>query len=157
MSHTQTMTARTSRSVAKILDQVGKSDPQSLTQRVRKLVLFERQVLACLPQELALHCQVAGVRDGYLRLVTDSASWAARLRFQEPLLIKTLARLGHPETRRIHVKISPKEQARSLPTHCFQLTADNARLLEQTARAIADPKLAEALLRLAKRGAKPRT
>ncbi len=156
MSHTLTMTARTPRSVAKILDQVGNSDPLSLTQRVRKLVLFERQVLACLPQELAVHCQVAGVRDGSLRLVTDSPSWAARLRFQEPLLIKALAGLGQRETRRIQVKVAPKEQPRSLPTHTFKMTADNARLLEQTARAISDPNLAQALLRLAKRGDKPR-
>lgn len=150
------MTAQTSRSVAKILDQVGNSDPLSLLQRARKLALFQRQVLSCLPQELAIHCQVAGVRDGCLRLVTDAPSWAARLRFQEPLLIKTLAGLGIHETRKVQVKVAPKEQPRRLPTHTFSLTADNARLLEQTARAINDPGLAQALLRLAKRGAKPR-
>jgi len=149
------MSARTSRSIAKILDQVGISDPTALTVRARALVAFERQVLAYLPQDLAANCHVAGVRDGCLRLIADSAAWAARLRFQEPLLLKALTQRGDHEVRRIQVRVSPREQTRTLPKRNLKLSAENAQLLEQTARALEDPRLAQALLRLARRGTGP--
>ncbi len=146
------MSARTSRSIAKILDQVGISDATALTVRARALMAFERQVLVCLPQDLAANCHVAGVRDGCLRLIADSAAWAARLRFQEPLLLKALNQRGTHEVRRIHVRVSPREQAHSLPKRKLKLSAENVQLLVQTARALEDPRLAQALLRLARHG-----
>ncbi len=150
------MSARTSRSIAKILEQVGISDPTALTLRARALASFERQVLACLPEDLAANCHVAGVRDGCLRLFVDSAAWAARLRFHEPLLIKALARSGGQEIRKVQVRVSPREQPRPLPARKLTLSAENVKVLEQTARAVEDPRLAEALRRIARRGSKRR-
>jgi len=146
------MSARTSRSIAKILEQVGISDPTALPVRARELAVFERQVLAILPEDLAAYCHVAGVRDGCLRLFVDSPSWAARLRFQAPQLLQALMRLGHRDVHRVQIQVSPREQPRSLPTRKLKLTAVNVRLLEQTARSLEDPRLAQALLRLARRG-----
>ncbi|MBI5461916.1 MAG: DUF721 domain-containing protein [Gammaproteobacteria bacterium] len=148
------MSTRTSRSIAKILEQVGKSDPAGLPVEARRLAGLERQVRACLPQELADHCHLAGIRDGCLRLVVDSPAWAARLRFQEPQLIRNWVRQGGGEIRRVQVRVAPQEQAPTPPARHLILTAESARLLEQTARGIADPGLAQALRRLARHGAR---
>ncbi|MBI5041143.1 MAG: DUF721 domain-containing protein [Gammaproteobacteria bacterium] len=150
------MSTRTSRSIAKILEQVGKSDPAGLPLEARRLAGIERQVQACLPQELADHCHLAGIRGGCLRLVVDSPAWAARLRFHEPRLIQNWVKQGGSEIRRVQVKVAPQQQPRALPMRKLTLTAENAQLLEQTARCIDDPRLAQALLRLARRGASPR-
>lgn len=150
------MSTRTSRSIAKILEQVGISDPAGLPVQARRLAGIQRQVRDCLPLELADHCQVAGIRDGCLCLFADSPAWAARLRFQEPQLIKAWRRQGGSEIRKIQVRVIPQEHLpRSLAKRKLTLTAENIKLLEQTARGITDPDLAQALQRLARRGANP--
>lgn len=149
------MSTRTSRSIAKILEQVGISNPAGLPVQARRLVEIERQVRACLPQDLAEHCQVAGIRDGCLHLFADSPAWAARLRFQEPQIIQAWRRHGSGELRKTQVRVLPQAQSPRDPvTRKLTLTAANVQLLEQTARGIADSRLAQALRRLARRGAK---
>lgn len=144
------------RSIAQILEQVGNSDLRSLSARGRQLQELEHRVLACLPGELAGHCRVGGVLDGCLRLFASAPAWASRLRFEAPRLQQRLVRQGVTSIRSIQVRIAPAAEARALPERRISMSRNNARLLEQTARAIQDPGLAQALARLARRGTEPR-
>ncbi len=149
------MSTKYPRSIAKIIEQVGISGHSSLTAQVRQLAVIERQVRACLPVDLAEHCQVAGIGDGCLRLATDSPAWAARLRFQGPRLIQQLTRQGVATLHTVQVRIIPLATKPNPPTRKPQMAAKSAQLLEQTAKAIADPGLAQALRRLARNRAGP--
>lgn len=146
------MSTRTPRSIAKILEQVGNSDLRALSARSRQLADLERQVLACLPADLSGHCRVGGIVDGCLRLFTATPAWASRLRFEAPKLLQTLSRQGVTSVRSVQVRITPPAAAKPEPLRHIRLSQENAKLLEQTARAIRDPRLAQALARLARRG-----
>lgn len=121
--------------------------------KARQLADLGQRVQACLPAELAGQCRVIGLRDGCLRLATDTPAWAARLRFQAPRLVQQLRQRGAVTLHSVQVQISPAATPRTPPTRKPRMTTENARLLEQTARAIEDPGLARALTRLARRGA----
>lgn len=148
------MSTRTPRSIAQILEQVGNSELRSLSDRSRQLHQLEDQVLACLPGELAGHCRVGGILDGCLRLFATAPAWASRLRFEAPRLQQMLIRQGITSIRSVQVRIVPLTESRPAPVRQLRISRDNARLLEQTARAIQDPRLAQALARLARRGGK---
>lgn len=144
------MSTRYPRSIAKIIEQVGISGHSSLTAQVRQLAALEQQVRACLAADLAEHCQVVGIRDGGLRLATDSPAWAARLRFQAPRLVQQLMRQGMTGLQSVQVRIIPPTKKPALSVRKVHLATENALLLEQTAQAIDDPGLAQALSRLAR-------
>lgn len=150
------MSTKYPRSIANIIEQVGISGHSSLTAQVRQLAVIERQVRACLPADLAEHCQVAGIGDGCLRLATDSPAWAARLRFQGPRLLKQLTHQGLTALRTVQVRIIPLAAKPAPPSRKPHLANENAQLLEQTAKAIDDPGLAQALRRLARHRAGPK-
>lgn len=146
------MSTRTPRSIAQILDQVGSSDLRALSAQSRRAADLERRILACLAGELAAACRVGGISDGCVRLIAGTPAWAARLRFEAPRLLKSLHAHGMNEVRKLQVRIAPPAAPRPAPQRRVHLSAANAQLLEQTARAIADPRLAQALARLARRG-----
>lgn len=151
------MSTRTPRSIAQILEQVGNSDLRTLSARSRQAAELETRVLACLPADLAEHCRVGGISEGCLRLLVPTPAWAARLRFEAPQLVKSLLQQGATTIRSVDVRIAPPATPRTAPERHLRLSADNARLLEQTARAVTDPQLALALARLARRGRKDRS
>lgn len=146
------MSTQRPRSIAKILEQVGISGHLPISVKARQLADFSQQVQACLPADLAGHCRVIGLRDGCLRLATETPAWAARLRFQAPRLVQQLRQRGAVTLHTVQVHVAPPAAPRTPPVRKLRMTAENARLLEQTARAIDDPGLARALARLARRG-----
>lgn len=146
------MSTRTPRSIAQILEQVGNSDLRALSARSRQAADLERHVLACLPAELTGQCRVGGISAGCLRLLATTPAWAARLRFETPRLLKVFLQQGITSIQTVQVQITPPAAPRAVPYRSVHLSADNARLLEQTARAIRDPRLAQALAKLARRG-----
>lgn len=146
------MSTRTPRSIGQILDQVGNSDLRALSVRSRQAAELECRIRACLPTDLAAECRVAGISDGRLRLLAATPAWAARLRFEAPRLLKSLQLQGTTAIREVQVRVTPPSAPRPAPLRPVRMSSDNARLLEQTARAIADPRLAQALARLARRG-----
>lgn len=148
------MSTRTPRSIAQILDQVGNSDLRALSAQGRLAADLERRILACLPPDLAAECRVGGISQGRLRLLAPTPAWAVRLRFEVPRLLKSLQLHGKTAICDVQVRIAPPTAPRPAPLRHVRLSADNARLLEQTARAIADPCLAQALARLARRGSR---
>ncbi|PKL94334.1 MAG: hypothetical protein CVV18_09220 [Gammaproteobacteria bacterium HGW-Gammaproteobacteria-8] len=146
------MSTQRPRSIAKILEQVGSSGQMPISLKARQLADLSHRVQACLPADLAGHCHVIGLRDGCLRLATDTPAWAARLRFQAPRLVQQLRQRGAVTLHTVQVQINPVTAPREAPARKPRMTAENAWLLEQTARSIKDPGLARALVRLARRG-----
>lgn len=146
------MSTQRPQSIGRILEQVGSSGHLPIAVKARQLADLSHRVQACLPADLAEHCRVIGLRDGCLRLATETPAWAARLRFQAPRLIQQLRQRGAVALHTVQVQITPTAARREAPARKPRMTAENARLLEQTARAIEDPGLARALARLARRG-----
>lgn len=103
------------------------------------------------------HCRVANIRGTTLVLQTDSAAWAARLRYQLPAIQRQLkASTTFSAIRSIEVTIRPRQadrqsvQAQKLRP--ARLSGQAARLIAAVADTTEDPALRSALQRLASRG-----
>jgi hypothetical protein len=126
----------------------------SLVAAIRRDADLLTAVRRALPPPLDTHCLHAAVNDGVLVLTTDSPTWASRLRFSTPDLLKALAgKVCSVSCCRILVQPScgsgaaaPRQQrgARLSPA-----VADH---LLEAAAATEDPELAEALRRVARAG-----
>jgi hypothetical protein len=125
-----------------------------LLQHAEWLTHLSRQIRKHLPPELASRCEVIEYNANYLILLTDSPVWAARLRYASAELQQRLVAAEALQVRRIKVRVSPTGRSEPPLKHqaAPRLSAENARLLRQTAQAVGDRKLAAALCRLAGRG-----
>jgi hypothetical protein len=117
---------------------------------VREQSALLEKLLAQLPPAFRPHC--AGVRaDGDTLVVfADSPGWATRLRYESPRILPGVG------FRNLRIRVTPPATAapqatRGTPT----LPATAAALLRETAAGIADPDLADTLLRLAARHKPP--
>lgn len=123
----------------------------SKTQSLEKLTQSIRQYLE---PELAKNCSVANLINNELILATTSATWNHKLRFLIPDLLEQLRKLPQfyglakikiiQEPPIAHNKLKVKQ-----PKH-LRLSPANAKQLMETAKHITNPKLANALLKIAK-------
>ncbi|WP_035572700.1 DUF721 domain-containing protein [Halomonas halocynthiae] len=103
-----------------------------------------------LPAELAEHVFVGGFHQSKLTLLTDRAAWLTRLRYEQRQLLKLIQQYPGLESitsltlkvRPIRPPTTPIRQPRHLP-------ALAASELHSCAESVEDPKLRNALLRLA--------
>jgi hypothetical protein len=109
-----------------------------------------------LPAPLDRHCLHTTVDKGILILTTDSPSWASRLRFLAPELLKELAG-GKVSVESCRIRVQPVAG----PGGASQGKRSEARLspaaanhLREAATGMDDPELAEAFRRLAEAGGK---
>jgi hypothetical protein len=125
-----------------------------LLQHAEWLSHLTRQVRRHLPPEFADRFEVVESNANCLVLLTNSPVWAARLRYASTDLRQRLAAADALQVNRIKVRVSPARclQSRRKRQARRRLSAENARLLRQTAQALTDRKLADALCRLAERG-----
>ncbi|WJW74945.1 DUF721 domain-containing protein [Thiohalobacter sp. IOR34] len=148
------MSTRKPVSIGDFFEPLGKSGLARLTERSRRLARFDRALRERLPPDLARHCRVGNLRDNVLILYVDSSAWAARLRFHSPQLLRQLRQEGPVKPRDIQVRVMPPAAPRPRTKAAGpRLSSDSARLLEQTAHALGDEKLAQALRRLARHAA----
>ena len=115
------------------------------------LARIQAQLRAGLPDALAHHVIVANTDDSTLFIHTDSPAWAARLRYQIPVildLVKEKCALASIHNVRIKVKI-PAEESVS-PAREPVLSEKARRTLLQTAESTDDPDLQASLRRLAR-------
>ena len=140
-------------SVGHFLDQVRNSTLKSLLSQARRQAGLEAQVRELLPAVLAPHVRVGGFRDKRLILLVDSQEWVLPARMSADLLRGELARRHRFRVEAIEVRVAP-ELARGDARHAPRrrprppgLAA--AESLATAARSIGDPRLAEALMRLA--------
>jgi hypothetical protein len=128
--------------------------PRLLEQR-RLLAELHRVLCGALPPPLDSHCQVLNLRHQCLVLAVDSPLWASRLRYLTRTLLQHLSQVESVTVRTIQIKIRPEPgPKKKKPIRNSRLSADNARLLQQTANTLGDERLRAALLRVASHGEK---
>lgn len=106
-----------------------------------------------LEKSVAQHCQVANYEENTLTLIANSASWATKIRFQTPELIKKLkSEKPFSELKKIRSIIRlniESKQLKRTPRKPMSLSARNINIIKNTAMTIQDEKLRKALEKLA--------
>ncbi|MGO2133138.1 MAG: DUF721 domain-containing protein [Halomonas sp.] len=106
-----------------------------------------------LPAELAEHVFVGGFHEGKLTLLTDRAVWLTRLRYEQRLLLELVKQYpGLESTTGLTLKVRPIRPAKTPMRQPRHLPARAADELLSCADTVKDPKLRDALLRLAAHG-----
>ena len=141
-------------SVGSYLHSARSRELAGLLQHIEWLASLNAKIRHHLPPELASQCEVIEYNDKELILLANSPVWVARLRYAAADLKGRLAAAYGLRVPSVKVRVSPlscsepRRQRRAGP----RLSAGNARLIRQTARAVKDKKLAAALCRLADHG-----
>ncbi|MFC4864379.1 DUF721 domain-containing protein [Pseudomonas sp. MAHUQ-62] len=119
-------------------------------QRIEQL----QQLLASQLQPAARdHCHVAAWREGRLLLIVTDGHWATRLRYQQTRLLRQLKGFeAFAGLERIVFKVQPSFAPSSTPVTEGRLSSTAAESLQATAETVTDPRLREALERLARHG-----
>lgn len=132
---------------------------QRLFHRARSYERVLRQVKQHLDHDLGEHCCAASIHEHTLVLHTTSAAWASRLRYISRQLLSTLqTEPDFTHLTHIDIKIKHPLQLPTLvnpqdkPAPPTPLSPHSVMLLEDAAAHTDDPKLREALQRLARRG-----
>lgn len=135
--------------VQRTLDEPG-SVLAGLRREAEKLGRLEAVLHSALPDGLREHCRLARVGTDALVLTTDSPAWGNQLRFLGPQLCDALAEsVGYrPHALRVRVVSPPKPPEKPAPRRLSERTGKH---LESAARSQTDPRLRDALLRLARR------
>ena len=136
--------------VRRLLDS-QRGDLAGLRRQTRELDRAMEALTAVLPDRLQGHWRVAALSADALMLAVDSPVWATALRGHQEALLEAAGALRGRRPKRIQIRIlTPRSPDR--PTSRQQVLSESAvENLEETARACDDPRLAEALRRLATR------
>lgn len=124
----------------------------ALLDQQRQLLQAIRTSLA---PPLAAHCLYATLKEGQLTLITDSAAWATRLRYQIPELTASLGSL-QGEIATCRVRVQPRTVRRRTPEMERErglVSPATVSLLKEAADAQGDTELGRALSRLAQASA----
>jgi len=140
------------RPIAALLDSAALGDVVGEARSGDRVLAALRRAL---PADLAAHLSAAHLRDATLIVVADGPAWATRLRFLEPELKAALDARTRRVVRRVAVQVGPPtatlRSAPATPPPSRPLSAAAREALEAGAAKVADPKLAAALRRLARR------
>ncbi|MEX0951336.1 MAG: DciA family protein [Gammaproteobacteria bacterium] len=141
------------------LGSILRRNPQLLqmAEQLRHLATIRKILDEVLPPAVAAHTRAAAVNAGILTVHTDSPAWAAKLRFLTPDLLQAVhshaqnhdnALLATIKTVRVK-SVPPTIPSEKTPVSLTPLSSQTARLLQDVALSIDDPKLRSALQRLA--------
>lgn len=131
----------------------GKSgNIHALYRHAQKLIDIQNTLKNMLPSPVNEHVSVANHVNNTLTIYTDSAAWAARLRFTIPDMLNSLNQNDkYTSVKTIRIKVQPHETPQ--PTMSYQklsISTDTAILLKHVADTINDPELRESLLKLSR-------
>lgn len=135
---------------------LNQQDPQSILGFIQKKVIQLNQLNEIWQKnspDLATHSRIANFREGCLVIEIDNASWATRLRYVIPDLIKKLVKYTPLNTlKEIKWYIQPTTHTISQASQLVPVLSDHsAQLLKNTALSIRMKELQEALIRLSKK------
>jgi len=97
----------------------------------------------------AKHCVHAQIRNQQLVIFTDSSLWSSRVRMQGNRITKQLPR-DYGTLESIHVRIFLQQRNLENKRTIQPVTVDSARSIEESADAIDDQRLSDALRRLSR-------
>jgi len=136
--------------VRRLLDS-HQGDLAKLRRQTRDLNQATQALAAVLPDRLQGHWRVAALSAQALVLGVDSPAWTTALRGHQQALLDAAGKLQGMRPQRIQIRIlTPRTLDRPAPRQ-QALSASAVENLEETAQACDDPRLAEALRRLASR------
>ncbi|MDH5516694.1 MAG: DUF721 domain-containing protein [Gammaproteobacteria bacterium] len=125
-----------------------------ITEKSLLLDQLNAHILPLLPAASHAHIKAANYANQVLVLLVDSPVWAARLRTQHKTIISSLQKQLNIPINTLQIKFEQPIQPESKPVkHSPVLSADSARLIRQTAEALTDEELKNALLRLSEKSA----
>lgn len=125
---------------------------RKVTQHAQQLAHLNHAFQQSLPAQFSAQCKLANINGTTLVIHTDNASYSSLIRFQAPMLCRTLSQELSLDINTIEVKVRPNHRPfvnQSSNPICLPSSASIA--LSQTAETMADGPLKAALERLAKR------
>lgn len=128
----------------------GNGELSGLMRMAALIELAQQELRQHLPEEIRPHVFVGGYRQGRLTLITDRAVWLTWLRYEQARLLMILQR--RPEFEAVlgfHFKVRPVRPPKPSPRYTRQLPAHAADELSCCARDVDNPRLKQALERLA--------
>ena len=127
------------------------STPAKLGKRLADYEALCTMVRSNLPAPLDQQLKATVLQAGVLSLFVSSPVWASRLRYAVPQLLEQLRQHGLGVERiRTRILLEAGKKPSSLKHKTPSLSKHNGEILRQTAAAIRDPDLSEALLRLSR-------
>ena len=126
---------------------------ERLAQEQREQTLVS-EIRARLPGKLGRHCLDLRIANGRLTLFLDSTAWLTRARFLSGEILTSL-KSYHVDAVGFQIRLPESEAcAREAASRRAQLSETAARHLLEAAQHQRDPRLSEALRRLARHGAR---
>lgn len=125
----------------------------SLSKRVTFLQEINATMATVLPETARNHVAIAGYADGELVIITDSGTWATRLRYQLEDIRRALAQKMRLNLDRLDIRVQPPLQiSQPAPRRHRQIPASARRQLAESSKYISDRELAAAMNRLSRAG-----
>lgn len=123
-----------------------------LTQRAQVLEQLNHLLQQTLPTQFSAHCRLANLNGDKLIIHTDNPSYASLIRFQAPVLCKTLSEELNTNIKRIEVKVRQRYYPiQDKNTNELSLPSTAATALKETANDLDEGPLKTALKKLANR------
>ena len=122
-----------------------------LQQHAAELARIRQALQQVLPVPLRDRFMVAAFDRDTLVLIADGTAWAARLRFQIPVLRSAAReRCGLPSLKSIRIKVSPPDRRPASAPRKLRLSGGAAESLRRSAESTTDEALRASLLRLSR-------
>lgn len=125
----------------------------NLVDKINQLRVFNQALIGILEDKLMRHCQVVNVEQGTLTLITDSASWATKLRFQTPEILKKMQTSStFLKIKKLKVLIRPKERLitkKQPKKKTLHLSRESAQIISDAANHLKNIRLKKALNKIA--------
>lgn len=148
--------------------QFSKSDPDCIEGVIKKdhrlnairkkinLIQLASEILAqVLPNDLLQHCFVANIHHGTITLSAESAAWSTHLRYSHQTILQALQNSSDfRHIQHIRLRLAKPRPRKTRPERTLSMSKQASETVLATANSVTNPKLKEALLRLAKHGEK---
>ncbi|MBK1734348.1 hypothetical protein CKO15_03420 [Halorhodospira abdelmalekii] len=124
---------------------------KALIDHTRVLEQLRRRLQPWLPEELRGEWHLARLDADEMVLVASSSAWAMRLRYLSRTLQEAAEKIGGTRPQRVSIRIAPNPAQRSRLQPPGPLSDRASAVLRSAAATTDDPRLREALARLASR------
>jgi len=126
----------------------------ALYKQTLAILSIQNILRSSLGSDLAQHVHVANITPDSIVIFTENQSWATKLRFRIPEIIKiTRTHTGFKDLESVRIKVSPALITTSIPENSVitsSLSPKTTRLLTRVAENIDDDALQTALLKLSR-------
>ncbi len=144
------MVINTTKPISTISDFLASSDTLSqICNHIKKINGLQIKLGEFLGKPPAEHVAVADYRQNTLVLHTDSAAWAAKLRYRTPEILAAF-KGDLPGIRTVRIKVVPTAMLMRIPRRALKVSAGTAEGIRQAADQIADPALRSTLHSIAR-------